>query len=199
MKTSTHRRLWLGALFAVALPLSAQSADLVVHEWGTITTVHAADGTPQGGLNRIEAADELPRFVHRYEPESTRFDPAKKLIKQSLVPGRPDVTMRLETPVIYFHPPSRAHYEQPIKVEVLFRGGVINEFYPAADAGVYSDVARMQDKGVADMRRADWTGEILNNYVIGRLTWEGVKLHDTVVAPLTNDPVWLAPCHEREE
>lgn len=196
MKTSAQRRLWAwlaGVLVATLAASALSAADLVIHEWGTITTVHAADGTAQGGLNRIEESEVLPPFVHRFEPEATRYDPAKKLIKAPLIPGRPDVTMRLETPVIYFHPPSRVHYEQPIKVEVLFRGGVINEFYPAAQAGVFVDVARINDKGVADVPGAQWTGEVLNNYVIGRLTWEGVKLHDTVVAPLTNDPVWLAP------
>src|SRR5690349_4939768 len=128
----------LGAFGAVP------TGELVVHEWGTITTVHAADGTPQVGLNKIDPSDVLPPFVHRYDPESTRFDPAKKLAKSPRVPGRPDVTMRLETPVIYFHPP--AGFNQPIDVSVLFRGGVINEFYPAAEPAVYLDVARINDK-----------------------------------------------------
>jgi hypothetical protein len=168
------------------------NADLVIHEWGTITTVHAIDGTPQGGLNKIDESDVLPKFVHRYEPETTRFDPKKKLQKGPAVPGRPDVTMRLETPVIYFHPATPAHYAQPIDVAVLFRGGVINEFYPAADAEVFLDRARIHDKMSAGVI-SEWTGETLNNFVLGRLTWKGVKLLDTVVAPLTNDPVWLAP------
>jgi hypothetical protein len=169
------------------------NADLVIHEWGTITTVHAADGKPQGGLNRIEESEVLPEFVHRYEPESTRFDPAKKLIKAPRIPGRPDVTLRLETPVIYFHPPAGAKYDKPIDVTVLFRGGVLNEFYPAAEADVQLDNARINDKQVAGVLSRTWTGETLNNYVIGSLKFSGVRLHDTVVAPLTNDPVWLAP------
>jgi hypothetical protein len=186
-------RLFLhAALFATPWHTVA-GADLVVHEWGTITTVHAADGTPAGGLNKIEASEVLPGFVHRYEPEVTRFDPKRRLIKTPLVPGRPDVTMRLETPVIYFHPPDKQTYAQAIDVEVLFRGGVINEFYPKADANVSLDLERIQDKRQAGVLSRQWTGEVLNNYVLGALTWHGVKLHDTVVAPLTNDPVWLAP------
>jgi hypothetical protein len=185
--------LALRVLFCCLGVAGASAADLVVHEWGTITTVHAPDGTPQGGLNRIDESEVLPKFVHTYEPESTRFDPKKKLIKTPLVPGRPDVTMRLETPVIYFHPGSRQHYEQPIDVEVLFRGGVINEFYPRAVAAVRLDVMRIQEKRTAGVIDKTWTGELLNNYVLGSLIWRGVALHDTVVAPLTNDPVWLAP------
>ena len=101
--------------------------------------------------------------------------------------------MRLETPVIYFHPPAGAKYDQPIDVTVLFRGGVINEFYPRAAADVYLDRARIQDKQTAGVIGPAWTGETLNNFVLGSLKWQGVTLHDTVVAPLTNDPVWLAP------
>jgi hypothetical protein len=182
--------LLAGAADAEAAP---PDAGLVVHEWGTITTVHAADGTPQAGLNKIDQSEVLPKFVHRFEPESTRFDPAKKLMKSPLVPGRPDVTLRLETPVIYFHPPPGAVYDQPIDVSVLLRGGVINEFYPAAEASVYLDVARIADKQAAGVISREWTGETLNNFVLGEIKWAGVRLHDTVVAPFTRDPVWLAP------
>ena len=183
----------MAAFFASGLGAAA-SGDLVIHEWGTITTVHSADGTPAGELNRIDEADVLPDFVHRYEPESTRYgDPKKKLAKVPLKPGRPDVTMRLETPVIYFHPGARRHYETPIDVEVKFRGGVINEFYPDAAAGVAVDLPRITDKRQEGVLTPEWTGEILNNYVVGSLRWQGVKLLDTVVAPLTNDPVWIAP------
>jgi hypothetical protein len=171
----------------------AQStAQLVIHEWGTITTVHAADGTPQGGLNSIDESDVLPAFVHRYEPEVTRFEPRLKLGKLPNIPGRPDVTMRLETPVIYFHPPARQKFDQPIDVFVQFRGGVINEFYPRGAPAIRLDKERALQKRAAGVIE-EWTGDVLNNYVVSSLEWRGVTLHDTVVAPLTNDPVWLAP------
>jgi hypothetical protein len=195
MRNSLRSGIWSVAISAVTLGAfgALPDAGLVIHEWGTITTVHAADGTAQGGLNKIEESEVLPPFVHRYEPESTRFDPRKKLVKAPLVPGRPDVTMRLETPVIYFHPGTKRHYEKPFDVQVQFRGGVINEFYPAAEAGVRLDTARISEKMVAGAIPRQWTGEVLNNYVVGSLHWKGVTLHDTVVAPLSNDPVWLAP------
>jgi hypothetical protein len=75
----------------------------------------------------------------------------------------------------------------------LFRGGVINEFYPAAEPDVYLDVARIHDKQSAGVISRAWSGETLNNFVLGSLRWQGVRLHTLVVAPLTNDPVWLAP------
>ena len=43
--------------------------------------VHAADGTPATGLNRIDEADVLPDFVHRYEPQTTKQKPDRILGK----------------------------------------------------------------------------------------------------------------------
>lgn len=183
----------LFVLTAVVIASSACGADLVVHEWGTLTTIHAANGKPQNGLNKIEAADVLPDFVHRYEPEHTRHDPARQFAKSPLVPGRPDVTMRLETPVIYFHPPAGGRFETPIDIDVRFRGGILNEFYPAAAAAVNVDLPRIQDKRAAGALPSAWNFDILNEYVVGSLRWRGVRIHDTVVAPLTDNPVWLAP------
>jgi hypothetical protein len=171
---------------------SASGADLVVHEWGTITTIHELSGEPLSGLNKIDAADVLPDFVHRFEPEGTRHDPAKHFAKSPLVPGRPDVTMRLETPVIYFHPPAGVKYEAPIDVTVKFRGGILNEFYPAAEAKVNVDLPRVSDKMAAGALPHGWSFD-LNNYVVSSLKWSGVRIHDTVVAPLTDNPIWLAP------
>jgi len=179
-------------LSLVALASSAQTGRLVVHEWGTITTVHEAEGAPVTGLNRIDQSEVLPDFVHRFEPQTTRQDPKRELRKSPLVPGRPDVTMRLETPVIYFYPPPGAKWGLPIDVSVRFRGGVINEFYPAAEASVAVDASRVQNKLDAGVLQT-WNGDVLNNYVVGSLEWKGLELHDTVVAPLTQSRVWLAP------
>jgi hypothetical protein len=180
----------------IALAIASSGAvcaqDLVVHEWGTITTVHAADGKPAGGLNRIDESEVLPKFVHGFEPEHTRHDPAKRFAKGTGIPGRPDVTMRLETPVVYFHPPAGG-FANPFDVTVRFRGGLINEFFPNAAASVSVDQERITEKMIARAIPLAWTGDLLNNYVVGKLEWKGVMLHDTVVAPLTNDPVWLAP------
>jgi hypothetical protein len=184
------RMLLLGALL-IGCGSAAAAADLVIHEWGTITTIHDASGKPTTGLNRIDETEVLPEFVHRYEPATTR-QPSRMLGKSPRVPGRPDVTMRLETPVIYFHLPPNKKYDKPIDVTVRFRGGVLNEFYPDAEASVALDRARVQDKVEADVIK-EWNGDVLNNYVIGSLQWKGLRLHDTVVAPLTHSEIWLAP------
>lgn len=186
------RNLIFACVAVFASVAAAAAGHLVVHEWGTITTVHEAKGTPQGGLNRIDESEVLPEFVHRYEPEATRFDPKLKLGKLPQVPGRPDVTMRLETPVIYFYPPPNEKFDRSIDVRVRFRGGVINEFYPAAAASIALDTQRILNKRDAGVI-TEWNGDVLNNFVVGSLQWRGIELHDRVVAPLTQSAVWLAP------
>ncbi len=179
--------------FVVLLCLAgtATAADLVIHEWGTITTIHDAAGTPAGGLNRIDAADVLPGFVHRWEPDITR-ELTRQLGKRPNISGRPDVTMRLETPVLYFHPPAGAAFEHPIDIKVRLRGGVLNEYWPDAEPAVQLDRQRIQDKMDAGVLQS-WDGAKLDAYVVGSLEWKGLRLHDTVVAPLTNDRLWTAP------
>lgn len=167
-------------------------APLIVHEWGTITTRHAPNGTPQGRLNRIHASEVLPAFVHRYEPPATERDPKNSLGKSPLTPGRPDVTMRLETPVIYFYPPPGSNPGSSFDVSVHFRGGIVNEFYPQAEATVAVDVERVNAKIKAGLVQS-WDGAVLNNYVVGGLRWTGLTLSDTVQLPATTNPVWLAP------
>jgi hypothetical protein len=192
MRTS-HRQRWLVPLTLLlsASGADARAADLVIHEWGTVTSIHAPDGTPATGLNRIDESDVLPDFVHRYEPATTR-QPHRRLGKSPRVPGRPDVTMRLETPVIYFHPPPNQKFDSPIDITVRFRGGVLNEFYPDAAASIALDTPRVEDKVAAGVIE-QWNGDVLNNYVVGKLEWKGLRLHDTVIAPLTNSETWLAP------
>ena len=176
----------------LAVSGSASAADLVIHEWGTITTIHESGGAPVSGLNRIDESEVLPDFVHRYEPEATRDNPELTVGKRPHIPGRPDVTLRLETPVIYFHPPPGKSFDAPIDIQVRFRGGVLNEYFPEAEASVALDSERIQDKREAGVIEP-WNGIRLDNYVVGTLQWKGLRLHDTVIAPLTHSPIWLAP------
>jgi hypothetical protein len=179
-------------LLVAAFIMRPPSGTLVVHEWGTITTRHAPDGTPQGRLNRIEPSETLPSFVHQYDPPPTRADPAKSTLKSPIGPGRPDVTMRLETPVIYFHPAGAPDPNRTFDVRVRFRGGVINEFYPSADASVELDTARIGAKLQTGLLRG-WDGAVLNNYVLGELSWRGIALDAGGSLPATTNHVWLAP------
>lgn len=180
--------LWLASLTSLAYG----DAPLIVHEWGTITTLHTASGKPRGRLNRISPAEVLPPFVHRFEPRETQNHPQRQLGKQPFVPGRPDVTMRLETPVLYFYPPPGKSYDKVFDVSVRFRGGVINEFYPKGEASVQLDSDRIGSKVQAGVIRS-WDGKTLDKYVVGTLQWRGMSLRHSVALPKTENSTWLAP------
>src|SRR4029453_19532119 len=139
-------RTALAAIGVAFLFQSQVSPPLIVHEWGTITTQHESSGTPRGRLNRIAASDTLPTFVHTFEPPATRAYPTSSTLKSVLTPGRPDVTMRLETPVLYFYRPAGWSSSRSFDVGVRFRGGILNEFYPDAGAMVAVDSQRARAK-----------------------------------------------------
>ncbi|MES2440130.1 MAG: hypothetical protein V4584_13760 [Verrucomicrobiota bacterium] len=118
-----------------------------LHEWGTFTTVSGSDGTLLSGLEREE--ETLPAFAHAhvglengqhpdmeevrriYQKHGTRGIPAsfKGLGRRPLA----GVTVKMETPVIYFHSnellPFRAN------VRVGFNGGTISQWYPQRSGG----------------------------------------------------------------
>jgi len=148
---------------------------LIVHEWGTVTTALSANGAPAGCLNRVSTVDPLPGFVYRFDPAVvTKRIPIEKTFVPG-VPCRPDITMRLETPVMYFHMPA-GDSVPPFDVSVDFRGGVLNEFYPNASASANG-----------------WNGQQMTGSVVGSLAWHGVTLRSTAHGPATTSHVWLAP------
>ena len=112
-------------LFPVAVLLAAaavvrgdsdagKSGQLIVHEWGTFTSIAGEDGTAVDWNPQSDPAD-LPCFVERL-----RFG-----LKASL-----GGTVRMETPVIYFYSPR----DMDVNVSVAFRRGILTEWYPKAMA-----------------------------------------------------------------
>jgi hypothetical protein len=180
----THRTLGLISAVAllVALPMGAH-AQLVVHEWGTMTTLHAPDGKPQTRMNLIEQAELLPSFVYQYEPKQPTYLPYAPFAK-GRTPGRPDVTMRLETPVIYFYDPGNVAAGQPFNVRVQMRGGILNDFFPAAQPGLARNGVDLS-KGVNTIT--------LDQSWSSSLAWNGVMLDSAVAVPQTKAKVWTAP------
>ena len=95
---------------------------LVVHEWGTFTSIAGENGeaiawTPQLG------SDDLPCFVERF----------RRYRGKGFVRG----TVRMETPVLYFYAPR----ETSVNVSVGFPGGLITEWFPRADVSPAEPVA----------------------------------------------------------
>src|SRR5438876_11475028 len=93
MKTYRILLLAFGLIMSGASHLRAQ---FVVHEWGTFTTLSASDGTLLPGLYKEE--ESLPSFVHSH----SGFSP-HNYGKGIPVLNCSDVTLKMETPVIYFY------------------------------------------------------------------------------------------------
>ena len=108
--------------------------DLVVHEWGTFTSIAGRNGTAVD-WRPLDGASDLPKFVYniadgdgfRKTYETRRKGKTRTLAK-----------VRMETPVIYFYTKN----EMEVSVNVGFPGGKITEWYPQAsivntNAGYY--------------------------------------------------------------
>jgi hypothetical protein len=89
---------------------------LVVHEWGTFTSLQGSDGKTQLGMAHEEEA--LPFFVHGRDTLST-------YAKSLEYPAGP-VTQKMETPVLYFY----AKESMTLDVRVDFPKGIISQWYP---------------------------------------------------------------------
>src|SRR3954454_17924109 len=93
----------IGFLIGLCLVASANAEPLVVHEWGTFTSLQDESGNAIGGMNTDD--EPVPSFVHnianRLLIPSTEAPPS---FFQGAPSCHPDVTMRLQTPVIYFYP-----------------------------------------------------------------------------------------------
>jgi hypothetical protein len=156
---------------------------LVVHEWGTFTSLQDEQGQELSGINTDD--EPVPKFVHNLNP----FLLGKPLLssqhwiyRQKAVPrAHPYVTMRLETPVLYFYPPKSWNAGRPIDVSVQFRGGWLSEFYPKAQAR-----APGLENGKFDF------GELMPT-TISSLTWRRLRIGTTGAGPTTDQHVWLAP------
>ncbi len=90
--------------------LSGPADDLVVHEWGTFTSIAGPDGNAIAWLP-LSGSPDLPSFVYHFGIKT-------------VLPG----TVRMETPVLYFYCPK----ETDVSVKVGFPSGTITEWYPAA-------------------------------------------------------------------
>lgn len=171
-------------LLAGILPAAetASGGTLVVHEWGTFTSLQDEQGNTIGGINTDE--ERLPEFVHDLRPVrmATSSDLAPRFIKFAPVCA-PEVTMRLETPVVYFHLPPGVR-EMTVDLRVDFRGGIMSQFYP--DARVAVDGTVVED-------RKQWRYRTMTAATASTLEWKGLLVGSRHDGPPTASPVWLAP------
>ncbi len=182
MKRNT-KSLWLGLAAALSgLPpaFSASAAPLVVHEWGTFTSLQDESGKAIGGINTDD--EPVPKFVHRLAEflllRPTELPP---IFFQGAPSCHPDVTMRLETPVLYFHLPEREPRAQGVSVQTSFRGGWLTEFYP--DAEVSAPGVKTNGTEFGPLRSS----------TVSTLAWNNLDVGGDGAGPLTDQHVWTSP------
>lgn len=166
------------------LPLAARAdAPLIVHEWGTFTSVQNDKGETLRGF--FINNEPVPSFVHGVNHPGRHFggilseEEAKSHVKGGVPRQHPDLIMRLETPVLYFYPPARAKLPLTLDVQASMRGGWLSEYYPKADSNITN-----QDVALDKPLKPDFTGT---------LKWKALQVGSAGTPPETQDKVWLAP------
>jgi hypothetical protein len=119
----------LAVIVFVGVKLSARHArtnakapaenNLIVHEWGTFTSIAGKDGVALE-WRPLNGPPDLPKFVHTIQEGDAGLRNAPKADLRAAV--------RMETPVIYFY--STNEIDASVKVD--FPKGKITEWYPQA-------------------------------------------------------------------
>ena len=162
------------ALGLVGAVLATQAEPLVVHEWGTFTSLQDEAGRTLGGINTDD--EPVPGFCHDLGNRIIAgLRQAPPILGKGVPSCDPQITMRLETPVIYFHPPPNALGPMKVSVKVAFRGGWLTQFYPAAETGGFSPLARLTEE------------------TTGTLAWNHLEVGGPANGPETTERVWTAP------
>jgi hypothetical protein len=84
--------------------------------------------------------------------------------------------MRLETPVVYFHPAKENPAPQGFDVSATFKGGWLSEYYPNAETDTNQNVFGP-----------------LRSTTTSTLVWKGLQAGGDWTGPATSDHVWTAP------
>jgi len=102
-----------------AAKLVPAASGLIVHEWGTFTSIAGKHGVALE-WRPLNGASDLPKFVHTIQnhDDGLRHGPKANLTAE----------VRMETPVLYFYSAS----ETDVSVKVDFPKGKITEWYPQA-------------------------------------------------------------------
>ena len=146
------------ALFGTAMSGAQGTSEVVVHEWGTFTTVAGEDGRAVNWLP-LGGPVDLPCFVQCYKNRQIKFlagaeqdGPIDYETARSTLVG----TVRMETPVLYFYAPE----DTTVSVRVRFPRGLMTEWYPAATVSQPIVVPTILD----------------NPNVVGAIDWPQVRI-----------------------
>jgi len=143
------------AILAAASTNPSQPGGLVIHEWGTFTSVADDDGSSMD-WNALGCKDDLPGFVNDYGYRGFKW--------------RLQGTVRMETPVMYFYSPR----ELDVHVKVNFPRGLITEWYPRAEYEVYQ---KSRDGSLMRRLEANLNGiDASLRSLTGAIEWGSVKV-----------------------
>ena len=130
---------------------------LIVHEWGTFTSIAGKDGVALE-WRPLNGSTDLPKFVHTMQSATSGLRHPQSKADMA-------ATIRMETPVIYFY----ANREMDVSANVQFPKGKITEWYPQArDVGTGINWGRIKvEPGAAFNLPADYSD---NHYYAARET-----------------------------
>jgi hypothetical protein len=190
------------ALSGMIVPLHAADP-VIVHEWGTFTSLQDEQGEAIKGINVDD--EPVPSFIYNQGvvPVTAQYSQLERnfglppyyiVTSKGWQPDDPDVTMRLETPVIYFYPPKgqTAGSVPLLNVHVDFHGGILSQSYPyatleGASSGIFGYA---NQRGVLNTINAvTWKLSSMTS----SLTWKNVRLGSTGKPVETDDKVWTTP------
>jgi hypothetical protein len=113
------------------------ASDLVIHEWGTFTSVAGIDGAPVQWAPLLGTPD-LPCFVDHLSVHNLKYAPGQ---------------VRMETPVLYFY----SSHPQVVSVHVAFPKGWITEWYPQATKVKPEISSARFPAAISGTAQADWS------------------------------------------
>jgi hypothetical protein len=152
---------------------------LVIHEWGTFTCLQDETGQAIYGINTDDEA--VPEFVHRIADLIPRPSELAPVYKKGVPQSHRQVRMRLETPVVYFHPPANMKLPVNASVQVDFQGGWLTEYFPKAAVNA------------PGLNQGNFRFAGLTPTTRGSLNWADLTIGSAAELPQTDTPVWLAP------
>jgi hypothetical protein len=171
----TFAALILTALGGVSVAANKPSPDrVIVHEWGTFTTVAGADGRAIEWLP-LNGPTDLPCFVDHFAGQTYKIalaDGSPGVYDYAIMRKSMSGKVRMETPVLYFY----GSQPTTVNVDVRFPRGIMTEWYPAAT------VAQPQI-GPSGLRDPKLTSTI---------SWRDVRV---VPSAAPNFPTMTAPSH----
>jgi hypothetical protein len=161
--------------FSAAAGRPDRSPGLVVHEWGTFTSVAGADGQAVE-WRPLSGPSDLPCFVTMLSPYSG-FKVSRGSDQLSAIRA----TVRMETPVLYFYAPQ----QQEVSVNVRFPQGLITEWYPRAQVPpVNAPVRLLNQTGQIDWRQVAITPSATPAFKVEEGESHYYAARDTDAAPI---------------